>query len=234
MATNPTDNHRSTNPKEQHSALSFKHTDDETQTATSAGGGGAGAGAGAGACAVCKHQRRKCPPDCPLAPHFPAYKQRDFLNVHKLFGVRNLTRALTAIDKRKTHDFMVSVIYEANARAADPIGGCLTLIQNLNHQLKYTMLEMDIVNQQLAFYRSRHQQLHTAAATAATATFDLSPQLVHGYEGSSSNTQDLIRNNEKQQHVIGDHQFSYTSAEKQQLEGEVPFPGSVKLRFVNH
>nr|GME04396.1 LOB domain-containing protein 22-like [Ipomoea batatas] len=166
-------------------SLSFKHT------------------ASAGACAVCKHQRRKCPPDCPLAPHFPAYKQRDFLNVHKLFGVRNLTRALAAIDQRKTHDFMVSVIYEANARAADPVGGCLGLIQNLNHQLKYSTVELDMVNQQLAFYRSRQM---------ANPPIQL---------GSSSNTPDFIRN---------DHRFPYSSSEKEPLyNGEVSFAGSVKL-----
>ncbi|XP_031120350.1 LOB domain-containing protein 22-like [Ipomoea triloba] len=180
-------------------SLSFKHTA-ETHTASSA----ATAAGGGGACAVCKHQRRKCPPDCPLAPHFPAYKQRDFLNVHKLFGVRNLTRALAAIDQRKTHDFMVSVIYEANARAADPVGGCLGLIQNLNHQLKYSTIELDMVNQQLAFYRRSRQM-------------DPPIQL-----GSSSNTPDFIRN---------DHRFPYSSSEKQPLyDGEVvSFAGSVKL-----
>ncbi|XP_019190565.1 PREDICTED: LOB domain-containing protein 22-like [Ipomoea nil] len=184
--------------------LSFKHT---AETHASAAGGGGGA------CAVCKHQRRKCPPDCPLAPHFPAYKQRDFLNVHKLFGVRNLTRALAAIDKRKSHDFMVSVIYEANARAADPVGGCLGLIHNLNQQLKYSTVELDIVNQQLAFYRSRQM---------AAAAFDPSSQL-----GSSSNTPDFVRNDK--QHIT-DHRF-HRFPEKQQFDnGEVSFAGSsVKL-----
>nr|WKV35390.1 lateral organ boundaries domain protein 53 [Ipomoea batatas] len=186
-------------------SLSFKHTAETHTASASAAGGG-------GACAVCKHQRRKCPPDCPLAPHFPAYKQRDFLNVHKLFGVRNLTRALAAIDQRKTHDFMVSVIYEVNARAADPVGGCLGLIQNLNHQLKYSTLELDMVNQQLAFYRSRQM--------------DPPIQL-----GSSSNTPDFIRN-EKQHIIGGDHRFPYASSDKQPLyNGEVSFAGSVKLRF---
>nr|GLL17202.1 LOB domain-containing protein 22-like [Ipomoea trifida] len=186
-------------------SLSFKHTaETHTASASAAAGGG-------GACAVCKHQRRKCPPDCPLAPHFPAYKQRDFLNVHKLFGVRNLTRALAAIDQRKTHDFMVSVIYEANARAVDPVGGCLGLIQNLNHQLKYSTVELDMVNQQLAFYRSRQMA-------------DPPIQL-----GSSSNTPDFIRN-EKQHIIGGDHRFPYASSDKQPLyNGEVSFAGSVKL-----
>uniref|UniRef100_J3KY58 LOB domain-containing protein n=1 Tax=Oryza brachyantha TaxID=4533 RepID=J3KY58_ORYBR len=45
-----------------------------------------GGGSGAGACAVCKHQRRKCEPNCELAAYFPANRMNDFRALHLVFG----------------------------------------------------------------------------------------------------------------------------------------------------
>ncbi|KAJ9701997.1 hypothetical protein PVL29_003973 [Vitis rotundifolia] len=52
---------------------------------------------GSQACAACKYQRRKCKPDCPLAPFFPSHDKERFRNVHRLFGVANVTKTLQEI-----------------------------------------------------------------------------------------------------------------------------------------
>ncbi|VFQ82294.1 unnamed protein product [Cuscuta campestris] len=121
---------------------------------------------GSRVCAACSHQRRRCPPDCPLAPYFPACKRGEFLNAHRLFGIKNLTRSLASIEEEYRDDFMVSIIYEANARAADPAGGCQSTIKSLYDQLRCSLAELRFVNQQLAFHRSRHHEMQLAAAMA--------------------------------------------------------------------
>uniref|UniRef100_A0A804Q8M4 LOB domain-containing protein n=1 Tax=Zea mays TaxID=4577 RepID=A0A804Q8M4_MAIZE len=75
------------------------------------------------ACAACKYQRRKCNSHCELAPYFPAEQQRRFLNAHHLFGVGNLVKMLGMIETKFSNDLMTSLMYEADARAADPVLG---------------------------------------------------------------------------------------------------------------
>ncbi|XP_039834530.1 LOB domain-containing protein 6-like, partial [Panicum virgatum] len=105
------------------------------------------------ACAACKYQRRKCNPDCPLAPYFPADQQRRFLNAHRLFGVKNIQKTLRWIDPERGPDAMRALIYQSEARAADPVGGCVTIIEQLQRQIERTELELAYVKQQIAFYR---------------------------------------------------------------------------------
>lgn len=45
-------------------------------------------------CAACKSLRRRCPPDCVLAPYFPSTNPERFSCVHKVFGASNITRML--------------------------------------------------------------------------------------------------------------------------------------------
>ncbi|XP_039797659.1 LOB domain-containing protein 6-like [Panicum virgatum] len=98
-------------------------------------------------------RRRKCNPDCPLAPYFPADQQRRFLNAHRLFGVKNIQRTLRWIDPERGPDAMRALIYQSEARAADPVGGCVTIIEQLQRQIERTELELAYVKQQIAFYR---------------------------------------------------------------------------------
>ncbi|TYK09538.1 LOB domain-containing protein 2 [Cucumis melo var. makuwa] len=75
------------------------------------------------ACAACKHQRKKCHETCPLAPYFPADRNREFQAVHKVFGVSNVTKMVKNVreeDKRKAVD---SLIWEAVCRQNDPVLG---------------------------------------------------------------------------------------------------------------
>ncbi|CAH9065017.1 unnamed protein product [Cuscuta epithymum] len=164
---------------------------------------------GSKVCAACSHQRRKCGPNCPLAPYFPACKRRDFINAHKLFGIKNLTKALASIDEEYRDDFMVSVIYEANARAADPVGGCRNTIRTLYSQLQCSIAELEAVNQELAFYRSRYQDMKLATAAA----FDQQAQPGQGFcrlnSGRvSSHTQNL--SSQETQSSVGGQSFSLT------------------------
>ncbi|KAG8045505.1 hypothetical protein GUJ93_ZPchr0008g13407 [Zizania palustris] len=86
------------------------------------GGGSGGAG---GACAVCKHQRRKCEPNCELAAYFPANKMNDFRALHLVFGVANLTKLIkanaTEAARRRAAE---TLTWEARWRERDPSEGC--------------------------------------------------------------------------------------------------------------
>ncbi|KAF0917622.1 hypothetical protein E2562_020990 [Oryza meyeriana var. granulata] len=84
-----------------------------------------GGGSGAGACAVCKHQRRKCEPNCELAAYFPANKMNDFRALHLVFGVANLTKLIkanaTEAARRRAAE---TLTWEARWRERDPSEGC--------------------------------------------------------------------------------------------------------------
>ncbi|XP_062194640.1 LOB domain-containing protein 6-like [Phragmites australis] len=118
----------------------------------SAGGSGGGTGQNQ-ACAACKYQRRKCNPDCPLARYFPADQQRRFLNAHRLFGVSNIQKTLRRIDPELGPEAMHTLIYQSEARAADPIHGCVRIIKELERQLNMTRVELANVYHQIAIYR---------------------------------------------------------------------------------
>jgi hypothetical protein len=45
-------------------------------------------------CAACKYLRRRCDPDCVLAPYFPASHPQRYACVHHVFGASNVARML--------------------------------------------------------------------------------------------------------------------------------------------
>lgn len=55
---------------------------------------------------------------------------------------------------------MRTIIFQSDARAAHPVGGCYHIIQELLRKIEATKAELDLVNQDLAVYRA-------AAAAAA-------------------------------------------------------------------
>ncbi|XP_062024772.1 LOB domain-containing protein 22 isoform X1 [Rosa rugosa] len=110
------------------------------------------------ACAACKYQRRKCAPDCILAPYFPHDRQRQFLNAHKLFGVSNITKIIKHLDHRDKEEAMRTIIFQSDVRASDPVGGCYRIIQELQRLIEYNKAELDIVLHQLAICRAQAQQ----------------------------------------------------------------------------
>ncbi|KAI4329596.1 hypothetical protein MLD38_027966 [Melastoma candidum] len=104
------------------------------------------------ACAVCKFQRRKCKPDCPLAPYFPADQPRLFHNAHRLFGVRNILKILEALHPSQRPIAMRTIIDQANMRDWYPVHGCLGVIHSLRTQIQMLEDELHAVYSQLEIY----------------------------------------------------------------------------------
>ncbi|OMO57244.1 hypothetical protein COLO4_35466 [Corchorus olitorius] len=120
------------------------------------------------ACAACKFQRRKCIPDCPLAPYFPADQPKIFQNAHKLFGVSNLLKLLKSLDPAQHAEAMRSIKYQANARDLFPVHGCVGVISQLNYQIRLLQEEFHLVNAQLEMYMYR-QQYHPNISSISMA-----------------------------------------------------------------
>ncbi|KAL6563300.1 hypothetical protein OROHE_005887 [Orobanche hederae] len=111
-------------------------------------------GSTAQACAACKYQRRKCAADCILAPYFPHDRQPQFLNAHRLFGVSNIVKIVRHLDPPAKDHAMRTIIFQSDARAADPVGGCYRIIRDLEHQISLARAELDIVLHHLALCRA--------------------------------------------------------------------------------
>ncbi|XP_022750089.1 LOB domain-containing protein 7-like [Durio zibethinus] len=107
------------------------------------------------ACAVCKYQRKKCTPNCPLAPFFPASNHKDFLDTRKLFGVRNITKLIEKLDPQQRVIAMKSIIFQANTRANDPVGGCYRIISELQTQIDWYKSELELVRYQLSICKAQ-------------------------------------------------------------------------------
>ncbi|KAK3026880.1 hypothetical protein RJ639_042007 [Escallonia herrerae] len=125
-----------------------------TATATSARVGGS---SGTQACAACRYQRRRCMPDCPLAPYFPADRQSDFRNAHRLFGMQNFNSTLRSVHPYYHDAAMKCMIYEANVRATDPVGGCYRMVRDLERELAAARGELDFVRGQISIFRAQPQ-----------------------------------------------------------------------------
>ncbi|XVF12012.1 hypothetical protein REPUB_Repub08aG0077900 [Reevesia pubescens] len=112
------------------------------------------------ACAACRYQRRKCVPECRLAPYFPADQTKIFQNAHKLFGVSNIVKILKSLDPSQHSEAMRSIKYQANVRDRFPVYGCLGIIRQLYYQIQLLEEEYHAVLAQLEMYRQHHQQQH--------------------------------------------------------------------------
>ncbi|KAG6505537.1 hypothetical protein ZIOFF_037893 [Zingiber officinale] len=127
---------------------------------SSSSGGGGGSGGASQACAVCKFQRRRCRPECLLAPFFPAKDAAKFQNAHRLFGVSNIQKIVRPLDPLQRAVAMETIIYESDMRAADPVSGCLGVVHQLQCQIRHDFAELEFVLNKLNACR--------AAATAAS------------------------------------------------------------------
>lgn len=110
------------------------------------------------ACAACKYQRRKCASDCILAPYFPHDRQPQFLNAHRLFGVSNIVKIVGNLKQPEKDHAMRTIIFQSDARAADPVGGCYRIIRDLEQRINLAKAELEIVLHQLALCRAAAQQ----------------------------------------------------------------------------
>ncbi|XWS20140.1 hypothetical protein CRYUN_Cryun31cG0075000 [Craigia yunnanensis] len=106
------------------------------------------------ACAACEYQRRHCASDCILAPYFPHDRQRQFQNAHKLFGISYMTKIIMTLNPPEKDIAMRTIVFQSDARANDPAGGCFRFIQELQRQIEYSQAELDLVFHQLAKCRA--------------------------------------------------------------------------------
>ena len=96
-------------------------------------GGGSERG---GPCGACKFLRRKCVKGCIFAPYFDSDQgTAHFAAVHKVFGASNASKLLMRIPAHKRLDAVVTLCYEALARARDPVYGCVGHIFALQQQV---------------------------------------------------------------------------------------------------
>ncbi|KAL4566552.1 hypothetical protein LXL04_030669 [Taraxacum kok-saghyz] len=129
-------------------------------------------GATTHACAACKYQRKRCNPDCPLAPHFRPEHPVVFKNAHKLFGVKNILRILEVIDPHHKTEAMRSIIYEANMRDRFPVHGCLTAVYDLRLQIRQAEDELHDVLTLIAFCKQYHEKQQQATSMAHVVSCD--------------------------------------------------------------
>ncbi|KAM3218189.1 LOB domain-containing protein 22-like [Capsicum annuum] len=171
-------------------------TRSSTAAARVASQGGGSGGNGSQACAACKYQRRRCAPDCPLAPYFPAKRHKDFLNAHKLFGVSNILKVLKNVSPFQKDNAMKALIFEANIRAGDPVGGCYRTILNLHRQINLCQAELQFVYRQIFRVKAAAIQVQPNINTKACSLneinnsilgFDFSPiPCLHEFDISTS------------------------------------------------
>lgn len=109
---------------------------------------------GGSACAACKYLRRKCIPECPFAPYFPAEHAAKFAAVHKIFGVSNITKMLNDLPEHAREDAVSSLAYEADARVKDPVYGCVAAISILQQQVLHLQAELGSVRSELLRWQS--------------------------------------------------------------------------------
>ena len=99
-------------------------------------GGGGGDHNRNGPCGACKFLRRKCVKGCIFAPYFDSdHGTAHFAAVHKVFGASNASKLLLRLPPQKRLDAVVTLCYEALARARDPVYGCVGHIFALQQQV---------------------------------------------------------------------------------------------------
>lgn len=166
------------------------------------------------ACAACKYQRKRCTPECALAPHFRPEQTEIFKNAHKLFGVRNILRILEQVDPTQKNEAMRSIIYQANMRDRSPIHGCLGVIYQLQYQIRQAEKELYAVFSQIEFYKHQRRQ-HEITLSPMDSPESQHIQLGMGVEQSVNPEITVFQNeaidhNHNQQFV-----FSYNGNENQ-------------------
>ncbi|KAK3429915.1 LOB domain-containing protein 19 [Eucalyptus grandis] len=115
-----------------------------SSSSTASGGGG-------GPCGACKFLRRKCVRGCVFAPYFDADQgPAHFAAVHRVFGASNASKLLARVPAHRRLDAVVTLCYEALARARDPVYGCVGHIFALQQQVVNLQAELAYVQARLA------------------------------------------------------------------------------------
>ncbi|KAK1427187.1 hypothetical protein QVD17_15870 [Tagetes erecta] len=167
------------------------------------------------ACAACKYQRKRCTPECALAPHFRPEQTEIFKNAHKLFGVRNILRILEQVDPAQKNEAMRSIIYQANMRERSPVHGCLGVIYQLQYQIKQSEKEFYAVCNQLQAYKQqleRQQEItmDTRSPDSQHLQLGMSVDQVHVHPGLNLFQNE---NNDHHHHPVSGFQICYSGNE---------------------
>ncbi|KAI0491949.1 hypothetical protein KFK09_026212 [Dendrobium nobile] len=111
------------------------------------------------ACAACRYQRRKCSPNCLLAPFFPADKPQNFINAHRLFGLSKIVKTLNSLDENSRPEAIRSIIFQSNTRAQDPAGGCYRIVLQLQDNIQLYQARLEHILWRISVIRRRVQIL---------------------------------------------------------------------------
>ncbi|ERN14009.1 hypothetical protein AMTR_s00021p00187850, partial [Amborella trichopoda] len=113
------------------------------------------------ACAACKHQRRKCTPECLLAPFFPAEHGDKFKAVHKVFGVSNVVKLIKSLDNEEKQTRAIeSICWEAEWRQLEPVEGCWAEFKRLNEELHRLRRELAEIHMCAKVYCAKNALPH--------------------------------------------------------------------------
>ncbi|KAG4198794.1 hypothetical protein ERO13_A05G108500v2 [Gossypium hirsutum] len=122
-------------------------------------------------CAACKLLRRRCAEDCIFAPYFPSQDPHRFAIVHKVFGASNVSKALQELPEDQRGDAASSMVYEANARARDPVYGCVGAISYLQNQVSQLQMQLTVAQTELLRIKM-HQDSPSPPYLAPTNNFN--------------------------------------------------------------
>ncbi|KAF8007464.1 hypothetical protein BT93_K1469 [Corymbia citriodora subsp. variegata] len=127
-------------------------------------------------CGACKFLRRKCISGCIFAPYFGSDQgAAKFAAVHKVFGASNVSKLLLHIPVNRRQDAVVTISYEAQARLADPVYGCVSTILALQQQVATLQAELSLVQTQLLSSR------YAVASAFQAPEMMQQPQPAHPY-----------------------------------------------------
>lgn len=94
------------------------------------------------ACAACKHQRKKCPATCPMAPHFPAENMNQFQEVVRVFGLASVAKIIRHLNFQEQEEAIKSMKWEASLWTKNPIYGPYGEFKRL--ELELNLLKQDL------------------------------------------------------------------------------------------
>ncbi|KNA18026.1 hypothetical protein SOVF_074520 [Spinacia oleracea] len=119
----------------------------------------------------------------------------------RLFGVSNITKIIRNLNPPDKDIAMRTIIYQSDARAKDPVGGCYRIIRELHHQISYCKAELDLVLQQLelckaqVYQQQHHAQLYQMATGLANQSLEATDTQVEAVEATTTPVGDLNNNN---------------------------------------
>ncbi|RDX66912.1 LOB domain-containing protein 20, partial [Mucuna pruriens] len=141
-------------------------------------------------CGACKYMRRKCHVQCVFAPYFASDQGlARFAIVHKIFGANSVSKMLSNVALDRRHEVAVSLLYEAQARLADPVYGYLSTIVSFQQKVaslqgELLMIQNQLINTRISYatlLQSTQQQqsnINVAVQAAHSNNFPVSTNLM--------------------------------------------------------